>query len=31
LSKRKAANQLETTRTTIRSSIEDRPELYNLA
>jgi len=31
LSKRKAANQSETTRTTIRSSIEDRPELYNLA
>lgn len=31
LSKRAAADRLDTTRTTIRTSIEDRPELYNLA
>lgn len=31
LSKRKAAERLDTTRTTIRASINDRPELYNLA
>lgn len=31
LSKRKAAEQLDTTRTTIRASINDRPELYGLA
>jgi len=31
LSKRKAADQLDTTRTTIRASINDRPELYGLA
>ena len=31
LSKRKAASRLDTTRTTIRSSINDRPELYGLA
>ena len=31
LSKRKAAAKLDTTRTTIRTSIEDRPELYGLA
>lgn len=31
LSKRKAADRLDTTRTTIRSSINDRPELYDLA
>lgn len=31
LSKRKAAAKLDTTRTTIRASINDRPELYGLA
>lgn len=31
LSKRKAADRLDTTRTTIRASINDRPELYGLA
>ncbi|KPN30786.1 multiple promoter invertase [Halolamina pelagica] len=31
LSKRKPAERLDTTRTTIRASINDRPELYNLA
>ena len=31
MSKRKAAAQLDTTRTTIRTSINDRPELYGLA
>lgn len=31
LSKRKAAEQLGTTRTTIRASIDNRPELYGLA
>lgn len=31
LSKPKAAERLDTTRTTIRTSINDRPELYGLA
>jgi DNA invertase Pin-like site-specific DNA recombinase len=31
LSKRKAAKRLDTTRTTIRVPINDRPELYGLA